>query len=221
MQENMIVQNWCGFDIRFIAVDKDGHTEWYAVLKDIADALGMKTSHLSVKIDIDYMTKIVVEHVDTRPSTYKNRRPTKPTYEKSIIHSYEYLGVSEPGIYQALMCSRRLEARKFIRWLSETVVDLRRLVGLQQYEAFMMTDQKIQKAIDDVTDIYYENSIPWWNEELMCWLVSYPSRDGDVDIWICDAEGNVDEELSELWINNPMEFQNRVYANNRKSWEVK
>lgn len=35
MSENIRVENWCGYDIRF--VEHDG--AWYAVLKDICDAL--------------------------------------------------------------------------------------------------------------------------------------------------------------------------------------
>ena len=34
----MRVENWCGYDIRFVEVNG----EWYAILKDICDALGLK-----------------------------------------------------------------------------------------------------------------------------------------------------------------------------------
>lgn len=34
---NMRVENWCGYDIRFVEVDG----EWMAILKDVCDALGL------------------------------------------------------------------------------------------------------------------------------------------------------------------------------------
>ena len=33
----MRVENWCGYEIRFVEVDG----EWWAILKDICDALGL------------------------------------------------------------------------------------------------------------------------------------------------------------------------------------
>lgn len=77
----------------------------------------------------------------------------------------------------------------------------------------------VQKVVDDVYDIYYNNTVPWWNDVLMCWMISYPTHNGDVDIFICDEEGNVDEKLTDLWVNNPKEFERRIYTNNRKSWD--
>lgn len=35
----MKIENWCGYDIRFIEING----EWWAILKDICDALNLKT----------------------------------------------------------------------------------------------------------------------------------------------------------------------------------
>ena len=55
----MRVENWNGYDIRF--VEKDG--EWYAILKDICDALGLRSSDVSQRLDSDMMIKIILEEL--------------------------------------------------------------------------------------------------------------------------------------------------------------
>ena len=35
----MKIENWCGHDIRFVEING----EWWAILKDICDALNLKT----------------------------------------------------------------------------------------------------------------------------------------------------------------------------------
>lgn len=37
---NMRTENWCGYEIRFVEIDG----EWHAILKDICDALGLRTA---------------------------------------------------------------------------------------------------------------------------------------------------------------------------------
>lgn len=40
---NMKVENWCRYDIRFIEIDG----EWWAILKDICDALELRTDKVA------------------------------------------------------------------------------------------------------------------------------------------------------------------------------
>lgn len=65
------------------------------------------------------------------------------------------LCVDEAGIYQALSRSTRLEARKFIDWISHSLVDLRKAVGLEGYEALRLTESSVQKLIADKIDISF------------------------------------------------------------------
>lgn len=58
------VENWCGHKIRFI--EQDG--EWWAILKDICDALELRTFHVSQRLDPDMMTRVKVETKDDAPS---------------------------------------------------------------------------------------------------------------------------------------------------------
>ena len=61
----MRTENWCGHDIHFI--EQDG--EWYAILKDICDALDLKTFKVSQRLDPDMMIKVKVDGIDI-PSKY-------------------------------------------------------------------------------------------------------------------------------------------------------
>ena len=52
----MRVENWCGYDIRFVEVNG----EWYAILKDICDALGLKTWHVTERLDPSMLERVQV-----------------------------------------------------------------------------------------------------------------------------------------------------------------
>ena len=43
----MRTENWCGYDIRFIEING----EWYAILKDICDALRLRTDKVANRLD--------------------------------------------------------------------------------------------------------------------------------------------------------------------------
>ena len=58
------VENWCGHKIRFI--EQDG--EWWALLKDICDALELRTDKVAQRLDPDMMTRVKVEMKDDTPS---------------------------------------------------------------------------------------------------------------------------------------------------------
>lgn len=151
MNENIRVENWCGYDIRF--VEHEG--SWYAVLKDICDALKLRTCDVKLRIESDHLIKSAVECIRDRPELYKNYDPDENGLVKSVCN-YEMLCVDEAGIYQALSRSTRLEARKFIDWISHSLVDLRKAVGLESYEALKLTDADVQKLIADKIDISYK-----------------------------------------------------------------
>lgn len=79
----MKIETWNGYEIRF--VEKDG--EWWAVLKDVCDALGLKTYHVKERLPEDL--------VSTDTLIDRNGRP------------HDYLVVSELGIYEAFGNSRK------------------------------------------------------------------------------------------------------------------
>lgn len=151
------IENWCGYQIRF--VEHDG--EWWAILKDICDALKLQTSKVAQRLEPGMLIRVPVEvevpskHVDSQ--------------------TYHMLAVNEIGIYEALYASRRLEARKFRRWSAGIMKKLRKTVGLEGYQVMRMTEPDIQMQIDDILDTLY------WDEERKCVMRSVTIQGGDVD----------------------------------------
>lgn len=146
MSENIRIENWCGYDIRF--VEHEG--SWYAVLKDICDALDLRTDKVKLRIDALHIMKLNVQQTVDFANQW-----TTTLSGGTVQKSYEMLCVDEAGIYQALNRSTRLEARKFIDWISHSLVDLRKAVGLESYEALKLTESSVQKLIADKIDIPY------------------------------------------------------------------
>ena len=153
----MRTENWQGYNIRF--VEQDG--EWWAILKDICDALNLQVGKVSQRLEPDMMARVPVEvevpskHVDSQ--------------------TFWMLAVNEIGIYEALFASRRLEARKFRRWSASVMQKLRSKVGLQQYEVMKMTDPDIQDSIDNILDTLF------WDEETGRLMQSVTVQGGDVE----------------------------------------
>lgn len=124
----MRTENWCGFDIRF--VEEDG--EWWAILKDVCDALDLTESWMTSCLEPNMLMRIKLEG------------------------EYRYI-VNEEGIYQMIFESRTVESRKFRRWSFGVMKRLRRNIGLQPYEAMRMLDKDIQEDIDNILDsLYYD-----------------------------------------------------------------
>lgn len=166
---NIRVENWCGHDIRFI--EKDG--EWWAILKDICDALNLKTKDISERLDADMMERVLVEATDStsvKPTLNRAERRKRGEWK-----THWMLAVNEFGIYEALFTSRRLEARKFRRWSASVMKKLRKSVGLEGYEVMRMTDSDIQDEIDWILDSLY------FDEETGKLMQSVTVQGGDVE----------------------------------------
>ena len=111
---NKRVEEWCGYQIRFVEIEN----EWFAVLKDICDALDLKTYKVAQRLDPNMMERVRIEVCDI-PS-----REVRSTARKT----QDMLVVNEIGIYEALFASRRLEARKFRLWTTSVLKKLRSFV---------------------------------------------------------------------------------------------
>ena len=151
----MKIENWCGHNIRFI--EQDG--EWWAILKDICDALKLRTDKVSSRLDPDMMLRVKVD-VSDHPSKgvrLKSEDGSNDLRLRGQNKTRHMLAVNEIGIYEALFASRRLEARKFRRWSAEVMKKLRMNVGLEGYEVMKMTEPDIQEKIDNILDtIFYD-----------------------------------------------------------------
>lgn len=158
---NIRVENWQGYKIRFI--EKDG--EWWAILKDICDALGLKTFKVAQRLDSSMLATYRVVTCDI-PSGEVTSRARK---------TQDMLAVNELGIYEALFASRKPEARKFRRWSAGVLQKLRSRVGLEQYEVMRMTESEIQEEIDRMLDDIF------WDEEKGMLMESINIAGGDVE----------------------------------------
>ena len=156
------IENWCGHDIRFVEVKG----EWFAILKDICDALGLKSKDISQRLDSDMMTRVQVEVSDVGSNEVRSPGENKTRW---------MLAVNELGIYEALFTSRKLEARKFRRWSATVMQKLRSRVGLEGYEVMRMTESEIQDDIDHILDTLY------WDEDKKIVMQSVTVQGGDVE----------------------------------------
>lgn len=178
----MRTETWYGHAIRFIEING----EWYAILKDICDALKLRTDKIASRLDPEMLERVKVE---------VSNDPLKVVrYDHNHIHKINrgmigkdisrkqgenktrwMLAVNEAGIYQALFASRKLEARKFQLWAFDILKKLRKNVGLQGYEVMRMTEPEIQEQIDWILDSLY------WDEEKKCVMQSVTIQGGDTD----------------------------------------
>lgn len=161
---NTRIEKWKSHEIRF--VEQNG--EWWAILKDICDALGLRTFKVSQRLDGDMMIKIRMEASDI-PSKY-NRSPGENKYRTMIA-------VNELGIYEALFASKRPEAKQLRRWTATVLQRLRKHVGLQGYEIMRMTETEVQEDIDHMLDDL------WYDEDTKKLMTSRTVQGGDVEVY--------------------------------------
>lgn len=130
MKNNIKVEQWLNNEIRFVEVN----SEWWAVAGDVAKALDYdRTNRLSRLVDDEDIT------------THNMGSNTRGNPNVTII--------SEFGIYEAILNSRKPEAKEFKKWVKQVIKSLREATGLEQYEMFKMMDRDYQnKAMDMLKD---------------------------------------------------------------------
>lgn len=158
----MRTETWCGHDIRFVEING----EWWAILKDICDALGLRSKDVSQRLHTNMIERVPIEISKDDSNDVRSRGDNKTRW---------MLAVNEFGIYEALFASRKLEARKFRMWAGTVMQKLRKNVGLEGYEVMRMTEPDIQDEIDYILDSLY------WDEEQRCVMRSVTVQGGDVD----------------------------------------
>ena len=160
--EDTRVENWRGYDIRFVEIEG----EWWAILKDICDALALRSNDVAQRLDPNMLERVSVEVSDPVSNGIRSRGDNK---------TRQMLAVNEIGIYEALFASRKLEARKFRMWAGDVMRKLRKSVGLEGYEVMRMTEPEIQEEIDYILDTLY------WDDEKKCVMQSVTVQGGDVE----------------------------------------
>ena len=172
----MRTENWCGYDIRFVEING----EWYAILKDICDALKLRAKDVSQRISPNMLERVRIEAGSNDLKYEPVKRVDSPTIGKDIgakrgAGSFWMLAINELGIYEALFASRKLEARKFRMWAGTVMQKLRKNVGLKGYEVMQITNPEIQDRINDILDTLF------WDDEKQMLMQSVTVAGGDVD----------------------------------------
>ena len=67
----MRTENWCGYDIRFVEING----EWWAILKDICDALKLRTDAIAQRLDPSMLERVKVNVSDTISNGVRSYRP--------------------------------------------------------------------------------------------------------------------------------------------------
>nr|DAJ03171.1 MAG TPA: repressor domain protein [Caudoviricetes sp.] len=121
MDTEMKVENWDGYDIRFV----EHNGEWWAVLADICKPLGLRAKWVNQRLD----DKVVLNH------------PIPDITGR--LHNT--LLINEFGIYDTIFASRKPEAKEFRHWVFSVIKYLREQTGLEGFEVFRMMDKEHQK----------------------------------------------------------------------------
>lgn len=117
------IEKWCNHEIRF--VEKDG--EWWAVLKDVCNALGLQAYAINRRLDDELISNMVVSD--------------------SLGRQQEMLIVNEYGIYDTVFQSRKKEAKDFRKWVYTMLSELRKASGYEGFEIFRILDKEHQKEM--------------------------------------------------------------------------
>lgn len=150
---NTRIEKWQGRQIRFVEIDG----EYWAILTDLCDALGLKTFNAKSRLDGSMYRNASIEEGEN-------------TFRKAVV-------VNELGIYQILFTSRRPEAEQLKRWTGTVLQRLRKHVGLQSYEIMRMTDTEVQEDINHMLDDL------WYDEETKKLMTSRTVQGGDVEVY--------------------------------------
>lgn len=116
------IEKWCNHEIRF--VEKDG--EWWAVLKDVCDALGLSSKWVKQRLEKEVVSNHPLETAGGQQ---------------------EMLIVNEYGIYDTVFQSRKKEAKDFRKWVYKMLSELRKASGYEGFEIFRMLDKEHQKEM--------------------------------------------------------------------------
>lgn len=162
------------YTIRFIKVND----VWYAVLKDICDAVGLKSWHVAQRVKPKFLLKRNIPE-DT---SFETRSPISGKHRNGYLMTL----VSEQGIYEVFDGGRKLKARKFAEWWTEMVMKLRQSIGLEAFQVMDMLKPEVQEHISNQLDRFLPEFDPYgddiyYDEETGKLMKSVTLPGGDVE----------------------------------------
>ena len=121
MNNEIRVENWNGYDIRFV----DHTDEWWAVLADVCKPLGLRSNAVKTQLRDNDISSVVI-------------------YD-SLGRQHKMTIIKEVAIYDVVFKSRKPEAESFRYWVYDIIKYLREQTGLEGFEVFRMMDKEHQK----------------------------------------------------------------------------
>lgn len=161
--------SWRGNDIRFVEVNG----EWYAVLKDVCDALGISNPRMvRYRIPLRYIEKVSVSDLY---STKGTSDVSSTDVTSRARHSQTMLVVNNRGIYHAFLGSRKLEAQKFVEWMLGVIEREQGQQGYEDYQTMSFAEDKaaedprtdediINQHVEDIWKLREWGEDKWWIE---------------------------------------------------------
>ena len=180
MNDFMVVREWYDdednviYPIRFIKVNDI----WYAVLKDVCDAVGLKSWHVAQRVKPKFLLKrsVPVSNLVSNDDRCKGDNITR-----------NVILVSEQGIYEVFDGGRKLKARKFREWWTEIVMKLREAIGLEAFQVMDMLKPEVQEHISKQLDKVLPEFDPYLDN------IYYDEKTGKLMQSITVAGGDVEQ----------------------------
>lgn len=122
---NIRTENWNGHEIRFVEKEP---SEWWAVAKDIVEALGLKQ-----------VTRAI--------SSLPKDGVTISKVIDNLGREQEVNIIDEKNVYRLVFKSRKKEAEDFQDWVFEMLRTLREQSELEGFQIFRMLDKEHQKEM--------------------------------------------------------------------------
>ena len=197
----MKVENWCGYDIRFVEING----EWWAILKDICDALNLKTKDVSQRVYPEMLERVLIERDSTSFETTLNifNNPSKVDGSDMVSTGVRYEHQPVKDINSAII--GKDIGRKPGEWKTHWMLAVNEL-GI--YEALFASRrlearkfrlwagkvmQKLRQRVGlqqyevmQMTDPKIQEEIDWilnslyWDDEKKCVMQSITVQGGDV-----------------------------------------
>ena len=77
----MKIENWCGYDIRFVEING----EWWAILKDICDALNLRSKDVSQRISPNMLERVLIEVSDMPSRDVRYEHQPVKSVDKNML----------------------------------------------------------------------------------------------------------------------------------------
>lgn len=139
----MKVENWIGYDIRFV----EHNDEWWAVAKDVTDALGLVNTTDVVRKGLKENEVALADLDIIYPSSGEVH--SRNVSSNGVRKTQTMNIISEKGIYRLAFKSRKKEAEAFQDWVFSVIKYLREQSGLEGFEVFKTMDTEFQKTCMD------------------------------------------------------------------------